>query len=169
MNNRYPLRDLHKQLLRPKRNNSCLQGLRRSDIITPGTSTVALFKTMILWLARLQEVSNTASSKRLHYVWTILHKVGGTSAKRSSQLGDFAFGSHYFSHPMPALYCFVLRWLRHTRHGVGCLARCRERTRLTVTISFSRLIVRLQRYEVFSNYRPIIERKIWINLKINTI
>ena len=122
-----------------------------------------------LWLARLQTVSNTASSKRLHYVWTILHKVGGTSAKRSSQLGDFAFGSHYFSHPMPALYCFVLRWLRHTRHGVGCLARCRERTRLTVTISFSRLIVRLQRYEVFSNYRPIIERKIWINLKINTI
>ena len=86
-----------------------------------------------LWLARLQTVSNTASSKRLHYVWTILHKVGGTSATRSSQLGDFAFGLHYFSHPMPALYCFVIMWLRHTQHGVGCLAQCHERTRLTVT------------------------------------
>ena len=87
-----------------------------------------------LWLARLQTVSNTASSKRFHYVWTILHKVGGTSATRSSQLGDFAFGLHYFSHPMPALYCFVIMWLRHTQHGVGCLAQSHERTRLTMKI-----------------------------------
>ena len=59
-------------------------------------------------LEDFQTVTNTASSKRLHYVWTMLHKVGGTSAKRSSQFGDFAFGLHYFSHPMPTLYCFVI-------------------------------------------------------------
>ena len=63
--------DIYKQLIAPEKVQFVLIRSPRSDIITPGTSTVAKFKTMILWFARLQEVSNTASSKRLHYVWTI--------------------------------------------------------------------------------------------------
>ena len=41
-----------------------------SDIITPGASTVAMFKTLIMEFARFLLVSNTASSKRLQYAWT---------------------------------------------------------------------------------------------------
>ena len=39
-----------------------------NDIITPGASTVATFKTQILEVARFQTISNRASSKRLNYV-----------------------------------------------------------------------------------------------------
>ena len=44
---------------------------RESDKITPGTSTVATFKTGFETLREFQVVSNTASSKRLHYVMEI--------------------------------------------------------------------------------------------------
>ena len=44
---------------------------RESDKITPGTSTVAKFKTGLEILREFQIVSNTASSKRLLYVMEI--------------------------------------------------------------------------------------------------
>ena len=44
---------------------------RESDKITPGTSTVATFKTRFETLREFQVVSNTASSKRLYYVMEI--------------------------------------------------------------------------------------------------
>ena len=44
---------------------------RESDKITPGTSTVATFKTGFEILREFLYVSNTASSKRLYYVMEI--------------------------------------------------------------------------------------------------
>ena len=44
---------------------------RESDKITPGTSTVATFKTGFEILREFLQVSNTASSKRLLYVLEI--------------------------------------------------------------------------------------------------
>ena len=46
------------------------------------------------------------------------------------------------SHPMPALYCFVIMWLCHTPLGVGCLICHHERTRLTSTTINRAIIVR---------------------------
>ena len=67
MNIHFAVRDLYKQHdLYPKWYNPCLQGLTGLiDIITPGTSTVATFKTGFRVFGRFRCVSNTASSKRL--------------------------------------------------------------------------------------------------------
>ena len=51
----------------PKRYNSCLQGLHGDDIITPGTSTVAKFKTTIMNLQDSTRLKQSVS-KRLKYV-----------------------------------------------------------------------------------------------------
>ena len=109
----------------------------------PRTSTVGFAQDYnALSFARFQCVSNRALVNAFNMSGLQLHQVGGTSAKRSSKLGDFAFGLHYFSHPMPALYCFVIRWLRHTLHGVGCLVCHHERTRLTSTTINRAILVR---------------------------
>jgi len=47
------------------------QALTGQKVTTPGTSTVAKFKTQILRIARFQLAKNQASSKRLQYVKTI--------------------------------------------------------------------------------------------------
>ena len=54
-----------KNILYPSGYNICLKVLHGIDVITPGASTVAWFKTGYLKLARFQNVSNKASSKRL--------------------------------------------------------------------------------------------------------
>lgn len=48
--------------------NSCLQGLLGLDVITPGTSTVDYIRDNNSDVCKIRLVSNTASSKRLHYV-----------------------------------------------------------------------------------------------------
>ena len=68
--------------------------------------------------ARFQHVMNEASSKRLNYVRTIFYP------------------------PNARLVLLCLLRLRHTLHGVGCLASHHERTRLTATTLNGAIIVR---------------------------
>ena len=81
----------------------------------PRTSTVAISMTEI-WICEIQSSQRLAHSKRLQYVWT------------------------KFSRPKPALYRFVIMWLRHTLHGVGRPACHHERTRQTL-ITINRAII----------------------------
>ena len=102
--------------LHPKGHNLCLQGLHGIDIITPGTSTVATFKTGF-WICKIRYVLNTASSKRLQYVRTIVP-------------------------PKPASHRYVFRFY-HAPHGVSCLIISSSGTRLGLIFCWD-MIVRVQ-------------------------
>lgn len=95
--------------------------------ITPGTSTVAKFKTTIVNLLDYRE---SQTQRRVNAF--IMYRLP--------------------SHPMPALYNFVILRLRHTRHGVDCLVRCHKRTRLTTTIRIQGSVVWIQNYKNSFNY-----------------